>query len=88
MGCRGQTGINLLAAGMTLAKMADRLSRGQEIGSMVITDPHPSEYQLYRDAKATREAQEEDARVREAVKAQAAAAAANPTAPAAATRPK
>ena len=87
MGCRGQTGINLLAAGMTLAKMADRLSRGQEIGSMFITDPHPSEYQLYRAAKATREAREEEAKAEEAVKAQAATAA-NPTAPAAATRPK
>src|SRR5437763_6020968 len=45
--CRGVfTGINLLAAAATLATMADRLSKGQEIGSMFITDPHPSEYQL------------------------------------------
>jgi hypothetical protein len=86
MGCRGQAGINLLAAGITLAKMADRLSKGQEIGSMFITDPHPSEYQLYQAAKAAREAREEEARVQEAVKAQAAATASQ-TAPAA-TQPK
>ena len=82
MGCRGQAGINLIAAGMTLAKMADRLSKGQEIGSMFITDPHPSEYQLYLAAKAAREAREEEAKVQEAVKAQAAATASQ-TAPAA-----
>ena len=75
MGCRGQADINLVAAGITLAKMADRLSKGQEIGSMFITDPHPSEYQLYQAAKAAREAREEEARVQEAIKAQAAAAA-------------
>jgi len=86
MGCRGQVGINLIAAGMTLAKMADRLSRGQEIGSMFITDPHPSEYQLYLAAKAAREAREEEAKVQEAVKARAAAAASQ-VAPAA-TQPK
>ena len=56
--CMGFTGINLLAAAATLAKMGDRLSRGEEIGSMFITDPHPSEYQLYLEAKREREAQE------------------------------
>jgi hypothetical protein len=85
MGCRGQADINLLAAGMKLAKMADRLSKGQEIGSMFITDPHPSEYQLYLAAKAAREAREEEARIAEAVKAQAAAAS---QAAAATPRPK
>jgi|SRR3954447_19380197 hypothetical protein len=52
------TGINLLAAAATLAKMGDRLSKGEEIGSMFITDPHPSEYQLYVEAKREREAEE------------------------------
>src|SRR5206468_7110786 len=66
--CRGVfTGINLLAAAATLATMADRLSKGQEIGSMFITDPHPSEYQLYLEAKREREAEQ-------AQKAKAAAA--------------
>jgi hypothetical protein len=57
MGCRGGPTINLLAAGATLAAMADRLSKGQEIGSMFVTDPHPSEYQLYVEAKKRREAE-------------------------------
>jgi hypothetical protein len=52
------TGINLLAAAATLAKMGDRLSKGEEIGSMFVTDPHPSEYQLYVEAKREREAKE------------------------------
>lgn len=61
------TGINLLAAAATLATMGDRLSKGEEIGSMFVTDPHPSEYQLYLEAKREREA-------KDAEKAKAAAA--------------
>jgi hypothetical protein len=60
MGCRGG-GINLIAAALTVAKMADRLSKGEEIGSMFITDPHPTEYQLYLQAKRQREAKEAEA---------------------------
>ena len=69
MGCRFQGTINLLAAATTLATMADRLSKGQEIGSLFITDPHPSEYQLYQEAKKRREAEE----AQKAAKAKAAA---------------
>jgi hypothetical protein len=61
MGCRGGPTINLLAAATTLATMADRLSKGQEIGSMFVTDPQKSEYQLYVDAKKRREAKEAEA---------------------------
>ncbi len=63
MGCAGQgaPGINLIAAAATLASMASRLSKGQEIGSMFITDPHPNEYQLYLAAKHRREAKEAEA---------------------------
>ena len=70
MGCRGG-GINLLAAALTVAKMADRLSKGEEIGSMFITDPQPTEYQLYLEAKRRREAKETEAAA--AAKANAAA---------------
>jgi hypothetical protein len=52
------TGINLLAAAATLGEMGERLSKGQEIGSMFVTDPQPSEYQLYLEAKREREAKE------------------------------
>jgi hypothetical protein len=51
-------GINLIAAGLTAAEMASRLAKGQEIGSMFVTDPHPNEYQLYLEAKHRREAEE------------------------------
>jgi hypothetical protein len=58
MGCRGGPTINLLAAAATAAEMASRLSKGQEVGSLFVTDPHPSEYQLYVAAKKEREAKE------------------------------
>jgi len=72
--CIGAPMINLLAAAVTLATMADRLSKGQEIGSMFVTDPHPSEYQLYVEAKREREAKEAEKARAAAAKAQAAAA--------------
>ncbi|HEX6741787.1 MAG TPA: hypothetical protein VF079_08355 [Sphingomicrobium sp.] len=71
MGCGPQAGINLLGAALTAAEMAKRLADGKEVGSMFLTDPHPSEYQLYRAAKARREADEAE----QAAKARAKAAA-------------
>jgi hypothetical protein len=68
------TGINLLAAAATLAEMGDRLSKGEEIGSMFVTDPQPSEYQLYLEAKREREAKEAEKAKAAAAKAKAAAA--------------
>jgi hypothetical protein len=66
-------GINLLAAASTLATMAQRLAKGEEIGSMFVTDPTPDEYQLYVMAKKRREAKQAQAAL-EAAKANAAAA--------------
>ena len=51
-------GINLIAAALTAAEMAKRVAQGKEIGSMFLTDPHPTEYQLYLEAKRRREAKE------------------------------
>ena len=51
-------GINLIGAALTAAEMAERLAKGQEVGSMFQTDPTMTEYQLYQVAKAKREAQE------------------------------
>ena len=76
MGCQG-AGINIIGAALTAAEMASRLAKGQEIGSMFVTDPQPSEYQLYMAAKAAREAEEAE----EAAKAAVAAKAAQETAP-------
>jgi hypothetical protein len=68
-------GINLLAAATTLATMVQRLAKGEEIGSMFLTDPHPDEYQLYVAAKKRREAREAAAALAAATKAKAAGAA-------------
>ena len=76
--CMDAPMINLLAAAATAAEMADRLSKGQEIGSMFVTDPQPSEYQLYLEAKKEREAKE----AAKAAKAKAAAQQAQLAAPA------
>ena len=55
MGCRGQTGINLIAAGLKAAEMAKRLSEGKKIGSLFVTDPQPDEYEIYLALKKARE---------------------------------
>jgi hypothetical protein len=78
--CMDAPMINLLAAAATAAEMADRLSKGQEIGSMFVTDPQPSEYQLYLEAKKRREDKEAAAAAKTAkAKAAAAGQAAPPT---------
>jgi hypothetical protein len=70
-GCQ-YAGINLLGAALTAAQMAERAAKGQEIGSMFQTDPHPTEYQLYVEAKKRREAKEAAAAAKAAqAKAQA-----------------
>lgn len=70
-------GINLIGAALTAAQMAERLAKGQEVGSMFQTDPTMSEYQLYQVAKAKREAEEAQKaadQVRQAAEAKAKAA--------------
>jgi hypothetical protein len=47
--------VNLLAVALTAAQMAERLAKGQEIGSMFVTDPQMSEYQYYQLARKERE---------------------------------
>ena len=84
MGCRGVPTINLIAVAATAAKIADRLSKGQEIGSVFQTEPHPSEYQLYLEAKKLREAKEDE----KAAQARAASEQAKKPASAPAPEPK
>ena len=76
MGCRGVPSINLIAVAATAAEISERLAKGQEIGSIFQTDPHPTEYQLYMAAKKEREAKEADKVRLAAQKARAAAQAA------------
>jgi hypothetical protein len=67
------TGINIVGAAMTAVAMIERLAKGQEIGRMFVTDPHPDEDQLYRLAKQRREAKEAAEALAAAIKAKASA---------------
>jgi hypothetical protein len=71
--CMDAPMINLPGAVLTAVQMGQRLAKGQEIGSMFVTDPQPTEYQLYLEAKKAREDKEADAAAK-AVAAQAKAA--------------
>jgi len=53
-------GINIIGAALTAVEIAKRAASGEDVGEMFVTDPHPSEYQLYLMAKARREAEEEE----------------------------
>ena len=61
MPCHGAATINLLGAALTAVEMASRLSRGENVGSMFVTRPEASEYELYVAAKRQREAAEAEA---------------------------
>ena len=78
MGCMGQNQpmINLIYAATMLGTMMDRLSKGQEIGSLFKTTPTPNEYELYVEAKHRREAREAEAAAAAKAKATAATQAA------------
>ena len=79
----GTPGINILAAALTAVEMAKRLAAGKEVGSMFLTTPEPTEYQLYQEAKHRREAREAEAAAlaRSRAAKAAAAVAASPAKP-------
>lgn len=86
MGCRGQPTIDVFTAAAALATMAERLSKGQEIGSMFETQPAKGEYQLYVQAKKEREEAEAEKAAKAAQAKAAAAQAAAEGAPASPAR--
>jgi hypothetical protein len=59
--CMDAPMISLLGAVATAAEMGRRLAKGQEIGSMFVTEPQSTEYELYQEAKKRRETKETDA---------------------------
>ena len=59
MGCRGAVAVDLFSAGVAIAKMADKISKGASVGSLFVTSPTSSEYELYLQAKREREEREE-----------------------------
>jgi len=58
MGCMNPPTIDLLAAALTAVTMANKAIKGENVGKMFVTDPQPTEYQLYQEAKRNREEQE------------------------------
>jgi hypothetical protein len=65
-------GINLVGAAITAVTMVERAAKGENVGDMFVTDPHPSEYQLYQMAKKRREAKEAQEKAEAQAKARAA----------------
>ena len=65
-------GINLVGAAITAVTMVERAAKGENVGDMFVTDPHPSEYQLYEMAKKRREAREAQEKAEAQAKARAA----------------
>ncbi len=59
--CMDAPMVNLLGAVATAAEMAQRLAKGEDVGSMFVTDPQQNEYQLYQQARKRREAKEAEA---------------------------
>ena len=82
MGCRGQPTIDIFTAAAALATMAERVSKGQEIGSMFQTTPAKGDYALYLEAKHEREELEADKAAKAAQAKAATAADGAPPAPA------
>ena len=58
MGCREGPVLDVVSAAMVAAQMAAKAANGENVGKMFVTDPHPSEYQLYLMANAEREERE------------------------------
>lgn len=58
MGCREGPVIDVVSAAVAAAQMAAKAAQGENVGKMFVTDPHPSEYQLYLIAKHEREERE------------------------------
>lgn len=77
MGCRGLPTVDLVRMATVLGTMAAKASHGENVGAMFVTDPQPTEYSLYKEAKAKREAAEVEA----AAKAPAIAPKAEPGGP-------
>lgn len=82
MGCRGAPTIDLVSAAVTAVTMLEKAAKGENVGKMFVTDPHPSEYQLYQEAKREREEKEKDAAAKtmsDAARAKAAGEATQPS---------
>lgn len=59
-GCMNPPTINVVGAVMTAAKMVETAVSGGNVGKLFVTNPEPSEYEIYLAAKADREAEERE----------------------------
>ncbi|QIK78430.1 hypothetical protein G7077_05425 [Sphingomonas piscis] len=64
MGCRGTPTIDLVGAALAAATMAQKAANGESVGKMFVTDPQPTEYELYLEAKQEREDKEAAAAIK------------------------
>ena len=60
MGCRGGGGIRVVGAVLTAANMIKAAVEGGNVAKLLVTDPQPSEYEIYLAAKADREVAERE----------------------------
>jgi hypothetical protein len=60
MGCRGGGGISVVGAVLTAANMITTAVEGGNVAKLLVTDPQPSEYEIYLAAKADREVAERE----------------------------
>jgi hypothetical protein len=60
MGCRGGAGISVVGAAVTAVKMVQTALEGGNVARLLVTDPQPSEYEIYLAAKADRELAERE----------------------------
>jgi hypothetical protein len=75
MGCREGPVLDYVSAALVAAQMAARAAKGENVGKMFVTDPQPSEYELYQEAKRAREAKEAEEAAAAKAKAETAKAA-------------
>jgi len=70
MGCTGMggAGIDIIGGALVAATMVAKAIRGENVGKRFITDPQPTEYELYQEAKREREAREAEAAAKAKVK--------------------
>ena len=66
MGCRGEATVDLVTTAVVAATMLKKAASGENVAKMFVTNPQPTEYQLYLEAKRLREEKEAAAAAAEA----------------------
>ena len=57
-GCSALKSLNIVNTALIAAQLLARAAQGESVGDMFKTQPEPTEYQLYLEAKRNREARE------------------------------